>query len=205
MNKKTKISGWGNYPQKECTVTLPETNKDIEESLDSPQLITRGLGRSYADQALNEGNKVLTFTRMDNFLNWDEKTGILECEAGVSLDDIILTYAPRGWFPLITPGTKFVTIGGCIANDIHGKAHHVDGSFYNSVEEMKVKLADGSVVTASREEMPEFFKANFGGLGLLGIILSVKLKLKKIETTYFTQKSITVEFNKESKARELCR
>jgi FAD/FMN-containing dehydrogenase len=129
---------------------------------------------------------------MHHFLSWNEEEGILECEAGASLDEIITTFAPRGWMPMICPGTKFVTIGGSIANDIHGKAHHADGSFINCVISFTILLADGSIVTASREEHPDLFIANFGGLGLLGIILTAQIRLRKTETTYFRQQSIKV-------------
>ncbi len=101
-------------------------------------------------------------------------------------------FAPRGWFPMITPGTKMVTIGGCIANDIHGKAHHVQGSFCGSVESMTVLLANGETVTASRTENPELFFATFGGTGLLGVVLDATIRLRRIETTYFRQKSVRV-------------
>jgi FAD/FMN-containing dehydrogenase len=129
---------------------------------------------------------------MHHFLSWDEDLGILECEAGTSLDEIITTFAPRGWMPMICPGTKFVTIGGSIANDIHGKAHHADGSFFNCVISFTILLADGNIVTASREAHPDLFIANFGGLGLLGIILTARIRLRKTETTYFRQRSIKV-------------
>jgi decaprenylphospho-beta-D-ribofuranose 2-oxidase len=126
-------------------------------------------------------------------LSFDESTGTLTCEAGLSLDQVIREFTPRGWFPMITPGTKFVTVGGCIANDIHGKAHHVQGSFSNCVDEMKILLANGEVVVASRTENPELFWATFGGMGLLGVVLTATIRLRKIETSYFRQKSLRVE------------
>ncbi len=129
---------------------------------------------------------------MNHFLAWSEEDGILECEAGASLEEIITTFAPRGWLPMICPGTKFVTVGGAIANDIHGKAHHVDGSFINCVLSFSILLADGTIATASRNTNQDLFIANFGGLGLLGVILTAKIRLRKIETTYFKQQSIKV-------------
>lgn len=189
---KQFVTGWGNYPLAESIVVHLHDQKDAQKAINQ-QTIPRGLGRSYADQAINEQRTVAVCTWLNRMLHFDEATGILECEAGVSLEDIIVTFAKRGWFPFICPGTKFVTIGGAIANDIHGKAHHVDGSFVNCVLSFTIKMADGRILTASREENSDLFWANFGGLGLLGIILTVKLQLRKIETTYFTQKSIVVK------------
>jgi decaprenylphospho-beta-D-ribofuranose 2-oxidase len=108
----------------------------------------------------------------------------------VSLERIIADFAPRGWFPMITPGTKFVTVGGCIANDIHGKAHHAQGSFSVCVDAITVLLASGQVVRASRSENADLFWATFGGMGLLGIVLTATIRLRKIATTYFRQKSV---------------
>ncbi len=187
-----QLSGWGNYPKSFCQLVSPADADAAKETLSASKLIARGLGRSYGDQATNDGNLVVCSRRMDNFISWDEGSGILECQSGVSLEEIISTFAPRGWFPLITPGTKHVTIGGCIANDIHGKGHHIDGSFYTSVEEIKALLANGETITANREHNAEYFSASFGGLGLLGIILSAKIRLRKLETTYFSQRTISV-------------
>ena len=188
---KVKISGWGNFPIASSYIKHISSEKDAEKVVQS-ELIPRGLGRSYADQAVNENGNVALCTKINRILSFDKETGILECEAGVSLEDIISAFAPRGWFPYICPGTKFITIGGAIANDIHGKAHHVDGSFVNCVITFTIQLANGKKLTASRTENSDLFWANFGGLGLLGIILTVTMKLRKIETTYFKQKSIKI-------------
>jgi len=185
----TTLSGWGNFPRVKTILKSAANTRDID--LNDSQ-IARGLGRSYADQAVNEGHITLETSELNRMLSFDEQSGILECEAGVSLDDIIKVFAPRGWFPMICPGTKFVTIGGAIANDIHGKAHHSDGSFVNSVQSFKILLASGEIANASREENTDLFWANFGGLGLLGIILSARIRLIKIETTYFKQQSIKI-------------
>lgn len=186
------LAGWGNYPTAQSFVTIPSKEDELKVLVTRGNLIARGLGRSYGDQAINENKTVCICTRMHHFLSWDEHSGMLECEAGASLEEIITTFAPRGWLPMICPGTKFVTIGGAIANDIHGKAHHADGSFINCVVSFTILLANGAVATASREEHSDLFTANFGGLGLLGIILTAKIRLRKIETTYFRQQSIKV-------------
>ncbi|HVS95759.1 MAG TPA: FAD-binding oxidoreductase, partial [Puia sp.] len=175
-SRKQKLAGWGNYPVAESFTLNPRTLEDTKDDLKKGSLIARGLGRSYADQAINDNKYVAVCTKLNHFLDWDEKEGILECEAGASLEEIISVFGPRGWLPMICPGTKFVTIGGAIANDIHGKAHHKDGSFLQSVESMRVLIASGDVVTCSRTENSDLFWATFGGMGLLGIVLSATLR-----------------------------
>ncbi len=188
-----ELAGWGNYPVVASRVAAPRDNRDWQKIIGRGELIARGLGRSYGDQATSREGVVAVSTDMHHFLDWNEAEGILECEAGCSLEEIIACFVPKGWLPMICPGTKFVTIGGAIANDVHGKAHHADGSFVNCVESFTIMLADGSVVTASRDENPDLFMANFGGLGLLGVILTAKIRLRKIETTYFKQQSFKVK------------
>lgn len=187
---KEVLSGWGNIPKATCKVAYPESTQETKDLLGTDMLLARGEGRSYADQATNNGHTVLKMAGLNQQLHFDQANGILTCEAGVTLADVIQHYAPKGWFPLICPGTKYVTLGGAIANDIHGKAHHIDGSFINSVLSFTIMLADGRILSASREENTDLFEANFGGLGLLGIILTVTIKLRKISTTFFDQKSI---------------
>jgi decaprenylphospho-beta-D-ribofuranose 2-oxidase len=188
----TELTGWGANIRSSCVLREAETERQVAAQVDHAGTIARGLGRSYGDAALNAGGRVLGMTRFDRYLSFDEGTGTLRCEAGVSLDAIIRDFAPRGWFPMITPGTKFVTVGGCVVNDIHGKAHHSQGTFSNSVDSLTLLLASGETVVASRTENAELFWATFGGMGLLGIVLTVTLRLRKIETTYFRQKSIRV-------------
>jgi decaprenylphospho-beta-D-ribofuranose 2-oxidase len=190
---KEKLAGWGNYPVAESITLNPRDTDDAKGDIKRGEVIARGLGRSYGDQAVNENNFVVICTKLNHFLHWDEQEGILECEAGVSLEEIITYFGPKGWLPMICPGTKFVTVGGAIANDIHGKAHHIDGSFVNCVLSFTILLADGTVVEASRSENTDLFWANFGGLGLLGVLLKARLRLRKIETTYFKQKSIVIK------------
>jgi decaprenylphospho-beta-D-ribofuranose 2-oxidase len=190
---KEKLAGWGNYPVAESFTLNPRDTDDAKGDIKRGEVIARGLGRSYGDQAVNENNFVAICTKLNHFLHWDEQEGILECEAGVSLEEIITFFGPKGWLPMICPGTKFVTVGGAIANDIHGKAHHIDGSFVNCVLSFTILLADGTVVEASRSEKADLFWANFGGLGLLGVLLKARLRLRKVETTYFKQKSIVIK------------
>ncbi|HEY4394222.1 MAG TPA: FAD-binding oxidoreductase [Polyangia bacterium] len=188
----TRLAGWGNSLRADCRLAEPELPGEVAAWLDGAGTVPRGLGRSYGDAALNGGGQVLGLRRVDRYLAFDEATGTLTCEAGVSLAQIIADFAPRGWFPMITPGTKYVTVGGCIANDVHGKAHHVQGCFSASVDAMTVLLASGEVVPASRQQNTDLFWATFGGMGLLGIVLTATIRLRKIETTYFRQRSIEV-------------
>jgi decaprenylphospho-beta-D-ribofuranose 2-oxidase len=183
------LSGWGNIPRSSSKVVYARDAADIRTVLDK-EILPRGLGRSYADQATNLNNLVLKMEKMNHFLAFDQEKGILTCEAGASLEEIINHLTPRGWFPMITPGTKYVTVGGAIANDIHGKAHHVDGTFVNCVIDFTILLANGQIVRASRDENSDLFWANFGGLGLLGTILTATIQLRRISTTYFNQSSI---------------
>src|SRR5580698_6179198 len=191
-NATTRLSGWGANLHADSVLREPENEPQVRASVDRGGTIARGLGRSYGDAALNDHGRVVGLRRLDRYIAFDEATGTLTCEAGVSLADIIRTYAPRGWFPMITPGTKFVTVGGCIANDIHGKAHHVQGCFSASVDALTVLLASGAVVDATRETNSDLFWGTFGGMGLLGVVLTATIRLRRIETTYFRQRSIKV-------------
>jgi FAD/FMN-containing dehydrogenase len=188
----TRLSGWGANVRADCVLREPELPAEVGRVLDRAGTIARGLGRSYGDAALNSGHQVLGLRRLDRYLAFDAQAGVLTCEAGATLDEIIRDFAPRGWFPMITPGTKFVTVGGCIANDVHGKAHHAQGCFSVCVDEMTVLLASGDVVRASRDENADLFWATFGGMGLLGVVMTARIRLRRIETTYFRQKAVPV-------------
>ena len=116
-------------------------------------------------------------TGLDRFIDFDEQTGRLTCESGVSLSEILDVFVPRGWFPPVTPGTRFVTIGGAIASDVHGKNHHKHGSFCDHVERMTVLVADGSLLEVSQVERPDLFHATCGGMGLTGVIVDATIRM----------------------------
>lgn len=183
------LAGWGGYPRVPCDEVEVHTEEAARTALDARGTIPRGLGRSYGDPAVNSGRRVITTTGLGGYRHFDAQTGVLDCGAGVSLGDIVRDFAPRGWFPMITPGTKHVTVGGCIANDVHGKAHHAQGSFERSVASIRLLLADGTVLEADRHQHPEVFAGCFGGLGLLGVILSARIRLRRVTTTWFHQKA----------------
>lgn len=175
-------------PKQQCRTFRPEKSRSLHQILadgdDKSTFLARGLGRSYGDAALNENGNVILNERRNRFISFDENSGVLECESGVSLAEIIEIFLPRGWFLPVSPGTKFVTIGGAIACDVHGKNHHKDGTFSAFVEQFHLMLASGETIICSREENSEAFWATIGGMGLTGIITRAKLRLRKIETSY---------------------
>ncbi|MGY0691325.1 FAD-binding protein [Virgibacillus sp. FSP13] len=184
---KKVISGWGNFPRESCFVYQPETSRDIQAILkedNAHSQIAYGLGRSYGDTALNKDAAVIRFDKLNHMLAFNEETRTLTCEAGVSLADIIDVFLPRGYFLPVTPGTKFVTVGGAIANDVHGKNHHVDGCFSEFVVCFDLLLASGEVITCSRDQHSEVFWATVGGIGLTGIILQATIQLIPVESSY---------------------
>jgi FAD/FMN-containing dehydrogenase len=128
-------------------------------------------------------------TLADRFLAFDPQTGVLRAEAGLSLDQLIRQLFGRGWFPPVTPGTRFVTLGGCVAADVHGKNHHVAGTFGRHVTALRMHLADGRIVDCSPEQEPELFWATIGGMGLTGHILEVELRLERTPSQWIWQRS----------------
>jgi FAD/FMN-containing dehydrogenase len=147
----------------------------------SGSAIARGLGRSYGDASFNSSGCTVLTERLNRFLDFDPSTGALECEAGVTIGEILEHFIPRGFLPPVIPGTKFVTLGGALACDIHGKNHHKDGSFGRHVIDFSLLTADGGLVHCSRDENVELFQATVGGMGLTGIITQLRLRLIPIE------------------------
>lgn len=185
---RQQLSGWGRYPVETCNVFRPEKPEGLSSLfLSGAQLsyISRGLGRSYGDVALNSERGVISQLKANRFLGFDVETATLKCEAGVSLAEIIEQFLPRGFLLPVSPGTKFVTIGGAIANDIHGKNHHRDGSIGNFVESLTLLTPRGEQISCSPSENSEVFWATVGGLGLTGIILDATIKLRRAESAYF--------------------
>ena len=184
---KKKISNWGHFPVIEtCEIARSSTNELRFAVLnnDAPS-IARGNGRCYGDASL--GETVFSSLLFDHTIAFDREHGIFECESGILLEKVLEIIVPQGWFLPVTPGTKFITIGGAIASDIHGKNHHVDGSFCDHVLEFDVMLSNGNVITCSPFQNQELFETTRGGMGLTGFILRVKFKLKKIESSYIRQ------------------
>ena len=175
-----KIISWNNYPKiKHKSI---ESIENTEFIFTSNNNLPHGLGRSYGDVCLNENENLILTKDLNEILEFDKKKGILKCNAGLSFKEILNLIASNGWFLPVVPGTKYVTIGGAIANDIHGKNHHKSGSFGNFVISLELLRSDGEVIRCSDQENQNFLKATIGGMGLTGIIISAQIKLKKIET-----------------------
>jgi FAD/FMN-containing dehydrogenase len=151
--------------------------------------LTRGLGRAYGDAALPAGGdlRIAGSTLADRILSFEPATGDITAEAGMSLDALYRAFLPRGWFTPVTPGTRFVTVGGMVAADVHGKNHHVDGTFGRHVHAVRIRVADGGVVTCSRAEHPDLFFATVGGMGLTGHILSVSFRMTRVPSPWIYQ------------------
>ena len=183
------LSGWGRYPRLDCRVDSARTVPDVGRAVAvASTLIARGCGRAYGDCALNPAATLL-MTGLDRLLAFDAGTGLLTCEAGVTMGDIVATFVPRGWFPTVTPGTKFVTVGGAIAADVHGKNHHRDGSFCDHVTAVELLLADGTMTVCGPDREPELFMATRGGMGMTGVILRATFRLRPIDTAWICEES----------------
>src|SRR5260370_19270719 len=141
--------------------------------------IAHGLGRSYADASLNSGGVLWRTAGLDCFIRFDESSGRLACEAGVVLRDIQRLVLPRGWGLPVLPGTQFVTVGGAIANDVHGKNHHETGTFGDHVRSLRLLRTDGQEIVCRPDLRPDWFAATVGGLGLTGLIVEAELQLRR--------------------------
>ncbi len=174
---------WGRYPKVEQKVVVPHWLDQLPELLNGAQpFLGQGLGRSYGDVCLNDRGTLLRLSALKRLINFDPEEGLLTAESGFSLADIIEFAVPKGWFLPVSPGTKFVTLGGAIANDIHGKNHHCAGTFGVHVQSFRLLRSDGNLYDCSREKNSELFSATIGGLGLTGIILDCTVQLKRIHS-----------------------
>jgi FAD/FMN-containing dehydrogenase len=187
--QKQKLADWGNYPVVEAETVRFDQADQLQSALGEPgEVIAYGNGRSYGDASLQK--RVIMTRSFRSFLSFDAGRGVVCCESGALLAELLEAFVPRGWFLPVSPGTKFVTVGGAVAADIHGKNHHVEGSFGAHVLALEVMRADGSVIRCSREEHPEFFALTIGGMGLSGVIMNVTLQLKAIESAWVQQQTI---------------
>lgn len=181
------LSGWGRFPRAMGRATTPATVQQAQQALRGAGRIARGNGRAYGDAA--QGVQVtLRSDRLTRMLSFDAGTGQLVAEAGVQLGDIIDTFLPRGWFPAVTPGTKFVTLGGAIAADVHGKNHHIDGTFGRFVDWIELAGPDGAVRRVHPGEA--LFDWTLGGMGLTGMILRAAIRLRRVESGWIRQKTV---------------
>ena len=180
------LAAWGRLPKPGCELVA----EDLLRASQGANL-SRGLGRSYGDSSLPAAasDRVIATRRANRILAFDGEAGVLRAEAGLSLVEINRLFMPRGWFTPVTPGTKFVTLGGMVSSDVHGKNHHVEGCFGEHVRALKMRLADGSVVETTPTEEPELFWATVGGMGLLGHVLEVEFTLKRIPSPWIFMES----------------
>lgn len=193
MSVLREIHGWGRWPRRVCRVETPRSPEAAARLAADPALkIARGLGRSYGQPAMAPAMTVET-SGLGRMLGFEPETGLLTAEAGVSLGEIIDAFLPQGWFPPVTPGTKFVTLGGAIGADVHGKNHHVAGSFGHCVEWFDLALGDGQVLRCSRQENADLFNATLGGMGLTGIVLRACIRLLPVESGWFRQRTVAAE------------
>jgi decaprenylphospho-beta-D-ribofuranose 2-oxidase len=182
------LSGWGRTTPSAATV-VERSGRNVERLAEAVKAvgprgaIARGLGRSYGDSAQNGGGTVICLQDHAHEVVLDPSAGTATVPAGVSLDELLRVIVPRGWFVPVTPGTRFVTVGGAIASDIHGKNHHVDGSFGASVVRLSLLMASGEVVELSPSTQPELFWATVGGMGLTGIVVDATIRLIPIATS----------------------
>lgn len=175
----TVLTGWGRTSPSEATVAEPSTEEELAHTIaHSDGLIARGLGRSYGDPAQNSGGTVIESSRLTRI---GTPGPVMDVGAGVSVDELLKVSVPAGWFVPVTAGTRFVTMGGAFAADIHGKNHHRDGTFSRHVQDITIMLADGSVRTVPAGD--PLFEATAGGMGLTGFILSVRLRMRPINTS----------------------
>ena len=190
----SQFSSWGKYPnQSQQGRVLPQRTsclKKIARLSDDNTMLPYGLGRSYGDSCQNHQGIVVGSSQLNSFIHFDDQSGILRCEAGVSLADIIQMALPQGWFLPVTPGTKYVTIAGAIANDVHGKNHHTAGSFGNHVLQFELLRSDGTRLVCSEKENIEWFTATVGGLGLTGFITWVEIQLKPVKSANIDTENI---------------
>ncbi len=182
---------WGRIPKAEQTVSTVLWKEELSELVsNSACTLPYGLGRSYGDSCLNDGNELVDISSLNRFVTFDVTTGILTCEAGVSFAEIIEAFLPLGWFLPVTPGTKYVTVGGAIANDVHGKNHHIEGTIGEHIKTLTLFRSGQQFIECSRVENKELFSATIGGLGLTGIIIQATLQLKKVHNEFISMESI---------------
>jgi decaprenylphospho-beta-D-ribofuranose 2-oxidase len=185
-----ELTGWGRFPRHESNFITPHSRIELERIQASlAGYIARGNGRAYGDAAIGTISTI-GLSRLDRMQDFDPATGRLKVEAGVLLSDIIGVFLPRGFFPPVVPGTKFVTVGGMIAADIHGKNHHRVGGFGSHVESLTLILPSGEAESCSRENNADLFKATIGGMGLTGTIVDATFRLKAVETGWIRQRIV---------------
>lgn len=188
-----KLTGWGRYPGIDAEQVDPVDSQALHDYIQTHQqpCIARGCGRSYGDAALSD--IVVSSRHLDHFIEFDAEAGEIHCAAGVTLDAILRVSMARGFILPVLPGTRFVSVGGAIAADVHGKNHHRDGCFSEHLLSFNLLLASGEVRFCSRQQNPELFAATCGGMGLTGIVLDARLSLRKVPGVFIKNRMIITE------------
>lgn len=189
---KEVLTAWGRILKSEQDVFMLSSRSDALPAPFEPSqtLLPFGNGRSYGDSCLNAGGGAIKTRALDHFISFDHSTGVLTCEAGVLLSEILELVVPQGWFLPVTPGTRFVTVGGAIANDVHGKNHHVTGTFGCHVRRFELVRSNQQRLLCSPTENTEYFSATIGGLGLTGLITWAEVQLRRIANPWLTTETI---------------
>ena len=184
------LTGWGRFPKIFSKELLPKSESELFEILQrNDSFIARGNGRSYGDSSINQ-NLTINMTKMNRFLEWNLQSGELVAESGVLIADIIDTFLSKGWFPFVTPGTKYITLGGAIACDVHGKNHHREGSFGNYVNWIDIVNNKNEIIRCSPIKNAKLFHWTIGGMGLTGVIVRCSIQLKKVDSGWIKQKNL---------------
>jgi FAD/FMN-containing dehydrogenase len=185
------VSSWGRLGLWEHEVRALTDRLQVANQLkDSRPGIAYGMGRSYGDACLNPDGVLWKTTGLDRFIHFDDNTGRLVCEAGVLLRDIQQLVIPRGWILPVTPGTQLITVGGAIANDVHGKNHHVAGTFGDHVQRIKLARTDGTTIECGPDLIRDWFSATVGGLGLTGVITEAEIQLQRVGGPWLTTETV---------------
>ena len=193
---KKRISGWGRNTVSEANISFPKNLKELKKEI-KKNCIARGLGRSYGDSSI-QPNKTIITTKLNNIINFNKKTGILESECGVSVKQLNKLIIPKGWFLPVTPGSKNITLGGMIATNVHGKNHHKVGGFGKYIISFKILDNKNKLIFCSRKKNNKIFNYTIGGMGLTGVIYSSKIKLKKIFSDLIYEEKIKCNDLKET-------
>jgi FAD/FMN-containing dehydrogenase len=188
---KVVTTSWGRVARAEQFVHEPAyLDEAVQIATGAPNYLAYGLGRSYGDVCLNNNGTQVRMHRLDHILSADWETGIVRAEAGLSLDQLLQLSVPRGWFVPVTPGTKSVTLGGAVANDVHGKNHEGEGTFGCHVRAMGLLRSTGEILEIGPDLNPELFAATVGGLGLTGVIVWVELQMKAVSSSFFETETL---------------
>jgi decaprenylphospho-beta-D-ribofuranose 2-oxidase len=184
--KEPRLSGWGRVMRK-----AREVRSEDLEAITRGAVLSRGLGRSYGDSSVPPPSQPVAVgtTLADRLLSFDETTGLLRAEAGLSLAELVRLFLPRGFFTPVTPGTQFVTLGGMVASDVHGKNHHREGCFGRHVRRLRIRVADGRILECGPDLEPDLFRATVGGMGLTGHILEVEFRMFRVPSQWIAAES----------------